>query len=381
MTQASRDELVAQLEHLFNDLESVLRADIQETVLNKKIKQIQDSVDTYEPLKKTLPVPDELTLKKEGLLNFSTAFAASSALLYLTGLDHAIIDMLAFGGGLLKTTPVSLMGAIALGVVAALVAISISRSWGKMPLIVAYIFFSIGLILQELLWALNKGTAMYLDATYPAQLLALPIGLGIAVTCICLALIGTRILNSKDIRGTKRAYNELVKERQNILDRNEEILAENQRIEARNARLKAERPQRLAKAEERIAPIKEGIAKLQEDRRDKIRELQQVTWFPRSLYNVKTIEGVSSTQSVVAEFLVDLYDMRANTMQELVLLHDQRVKEENQRRWEEALESKREAERRADAAMQAGIAESMAYWNAYDSIKIRNELIDMKRKF
>ena len=381
MTQTSRDELVAQLEHLFNDLESVLRADIQETVLNKKIKQIQDSVDTYEPLKKTLPVPDELTLKKEGLLNFSTAFAASSALLYLTGLDHAIIDMLAFGGGLLKTTPVSLMGAIALGVVAALVAISISRSWGKMPLIVAYIFFSIGLILQELLWALNKGTAMYLDATYPAQLLALPIGLGIAVACICLALIGTRILNSKDIRGTKRAYNELVKERQNILDRNEEILAENQRIEARNARLKAERPQRLAKAEERIAPIKEGIAKLQEDRRDKIRELQQVTWFPRSLYNVKTIEGVSSTQSVVAEFLVDLYDMRANTMQELVLLHDQRVKEENQRRWEEALESKREAERRADAAMQAGIAESMAYWNAYDSIKIRNELIDMKRKF
>lgn len=381
MTQASRDELVAQLEHLFNDLESVLRADIQETVLNKKIKQIQDSVDTYEPLKKTLPVPDELTLKKEGLLNFSTAFAASSALLYLTGLDHAIIDMLAFGGGLLKTTPVSLMGAIALGVVAALVAISISRSWGKMPLIVAYIFFSIGLILQELLWALNKGTAMYLDATYPAQLLALPIGLGIAVACICLALIGTKILNSKDIRGTKRAYNELVKERQNILDRNEEILAENQRIEARNARLKAERPQRLAKAEERIAPIKEGIAKLQEDRRDKIRELQQVTWFPRSLYNVKTIEGVSSTQSVVAEFLVDLYDMRANTMQELVLLHDQRVKEENQRRWEEALESKREAERRADAAMQAGIAESMAYWNAYDSIKIRNELIDMKRKF
>ena len=381
MTQASRDELVAQLEHLFNDLESVLRADIQETVLNKKIKQIQDSVDTYEPLKKTLPVPDELTLKKEGLLNFSTAFAASSALLYLTGLDHAIIDMLAFGGGLLKTTPVSLMGAIALGVVAALVAISISRSWGKMPLIVAYIFFSIGLILQELLWALNKGTAMYLDATYPAQLLALPIGLGIAVACICLALIGTRILNSKDIRGTERAYNELVKERQNILDRNEEILAENQRIEARNARLKAERPQRLAKAEERIAPIKEGIAKLQEDRRDKIRELQQVTWFPRSLYNVKTIEGVSSTQSVVAEFLVDLYDMRANTMQELVLLHDQRVKEENQRRWEEALESKREAERRADAAMQAGIAESMAYWNAYDSIKIRNELIDMKRKF
>lgn len=381
MTQASRDELVAQLEHLFNDLESVLRADIQETVLNKKIKQIQDSVDTYEPLKKTLPVPDELTLKKEGLLNFSTAFAASSALLYLTGLDHAIIDMLAFGGGLLKTTPVSLMGAIALGVVAALVAISISRSWGKMPLIVAYIFFSIGLILQELLWALNKGTAMYLDATYPAQLLALPIGLGIAVACICLALIGTKILNSKDIRGTKRAYNELVKERQNILDRNEEILAENQRIEARNARLKAERPQRLAKAEERIAPIKEGIAKLQEDRRDKMRELQQVTWFPRSLYNVKTIEGVSSTQSVVAEFLVDLYDMRANTMQELVLLHDQRVKEENQRRWEEALESKREAERRADAAMQAGIAESMAYWNAYDSIKIRNELIDMKRKF